>query len=44
MIHVMREQFIVSRKDKKSRREIYALLTQKGIDREKIDQAFSNLL
>ena len=34
------EQFILSRKDKKSRKEIYALLTQKGIDREKIDQAF----
>ena len=36
------ENFIVSRKEKKSRKEIYALLRQKGIDREKIEQAFEN--
>ncbi len=34
------QNFILSRKEKKSRKEIYALLSQKGIDREKIEEAF----
>ncbi|MEJ8734931.1 MULTISPECIES: regulatory protein RecX [Mediterraneibacter] len=36
------ENFIVSRREKKSRKEIYVLLSQKGIEREKIEQAFYN--
>lgn len=32
--------FIESRKDKKSRKEIYALLCQKGIEKETLDRAF----
>lgn len=32
--------FIETRKDKKSRKEIYAQLCQKGLDRDEIDRAF----
>ena len=32
--------FIESRKDKKSRKELYAALSQKGVEKELIEQAF----
>ena len=35
------ENFILSRRDSKSRRELEALLAKKGVSRENIDQAFS---
>lgn len=36
--------FIESRKDKKSRKELYAALSQKGVEKELIEQALRNVM
>ena len=36
------ENFILSRKESKSRKEIYALLINKGIDTDRVDRAFED--